>query len=139
MDLQKTFNLISSYLKQDGVFIFSWDHPFMHCIEAFENTLIFSGSYFEEEPFTFKKNINGSANRSNSDFNKESGFPLTLYNRRLSDSINALAKSGFAVERIVEETDLKVSDNDYAFRSQFYSPYKAQKFPQSIVFKSRKL
>ena len=29
MDLQKTFNLISSYLKQDGVFIFSWDHPFM--------------------------------------------------------------------------------------------------------------
>lgn len=139
MDLQKTFNLISSYLKQDGVFIFSWDHPFMHCIEAFENTLIFSGSYFEEEPFTFKKNINIPANRSNSDFNKESGFPLTLYNRRLSDYINALAKAGFAVERIVEETDLKVSDNDYAFRSQFYSPYKAKKFPQSIVFKSRKL
>ena len=88
---------------------------------------------------TFKKNINVPANRNNPDLNKENGFPLTLYNRRLSDSINALAKSGFAVERIVEETDLKVSDNDYAFRSQFYSPYKAQKFPQSIVFKSRKL
>lgn len=29
MDIQKTLNLVSSYLKQDGVFIFSWDHPFM--------------------------------------------------------------------------------------------------------------
>ena len=135
MDIQKTLNLVSSYLKQDGVFIFSWDHPFMHCIEAFENTLIFSGSYFEEEPFTFKKNVNIPANRNNPDLNKESGFPLTLYNRRLSDYINVLAKAGFAVERVVEETDRKTLDNDYAFSSRFYSPYKAQKFPQSIIFK----
>lgn len=30
---------------------------------------------------------------------------------------------------------LTKSGNDYAFSSRFYSPYKAQKFPQSIIFK----
>lgn len=37
MDIQKTFNLIASYLKKDGIFIFSWDHPIMHCIDVYEN------------------------------------------------------------------------------------------------------
>jgi ubiquinone/menaquinone biosynthesis C-methylase UbiE len=32
-DLQKTFNLIASYLKKGGIFIFSWDHPVMRCME----------------------------------------------------------------------------------------------------------
>lgn len=128
MDIQKTLNLVSSYLKQDGVFIFSWDHPFMHCIEAFENTLIFSGSYFEEEPFTFKKNINVPADRNNPDLNKESEYSLTLYSRRLSDYINILAKAGFAVERVIEETDRKTLDNDYALVHDFTHLIKPKNF-----------
>lgn len=139
VDIQTTFNLISSYLKKDGIFIFSWDHPFMHCVEASDNTLIFSGSYFEEKPFTFKKNKNTPVNRNNSDFDKETGVPLTLYNRRLSDYINALAKAGFAVERVVEETDKKTLDSDYVFSSRYYSACKAKQFPQSIIFKAKKL
>ncbi len=139
MDIQRTFDLVSSYLKRDGVFIFSWDHPFMHCMEASENTLIFSGSYFNKEPFTFKKSPHVPANRNKPDLGKETGFPLTLYNRRLSDYINALAKAGFAVERVVEETDRETMVSDCAFSTRFYSPYKAQRFPQSIVFKARKL
>lgn len=31
-DLQGTFNRIASYLKKDGVFIFSWNHTLYHCI-----------------------------------------------------------------------------------------------------------
>ena len=72
------------------------------------------------------KNINVPANRNNPDLNKESEYSLTLYSRRLSDHINILAKAGFAVERVIEETDRKTLDNDYAFSSRFYSPYKAQ-------------
>lgn len=139
VDLQHTFNLISSYLKKDGVFIFSWDHPFMHCVEAIDNNLIFSGSYYEKEPFTFKKDVKKPANRNNPDIEKESGFPMTLYNRRLSDYINALALAEFAVEKIVEETDEETLKSDYEFSSQYYSPCKAKKFPQSIVIKARKL
>lgn len=139
VDIQTTFNLVSSYLKKDGIFIFSWDHPFMHCVEESDDVLIFSGSYFEEKPFTFKKNINAPANRSNSDFDKEAEVPLTLYNRRLSDYINALAKAGFTVERVVEETDKKTLDSDYAFSSGYYSTCKAKHFPLSIIFKAKKL
>lgn len=139
IDIQTTFNLAASYLKQDGIFIFSWDHPFMHCIDANENKLIFSGNYLEQEPFTFKKEINKAANRNNPDLKRECGFSLTLYNRRLSDYINALAKAGFAVERVVEETDKSTLDSDCEFSNRYYSSFKAKKFPQSIIFKARKL
>ncbi len=139
VDIQTTFNLISSYLKKDGIFIFSWDHPFMHCVEANKNTLLFSGSYFEEKPFTFKKNVNPPANGNHLDHDKENGVSLTLYHRRLSDYINALAKAGFAVERVVEETDRKILDSECEFSSRYYSACKAKYFPQSIVFKAQKL
>ena len=66
-DLQATFNLIASYLKKDGIFIFSWDHPFMHCVDIQNNQLVFEGSYFETELFTFQKG----------------GYPVSLYNRKL--------------------------------------------------------
>ena len=59
VDLQKTFDLISVYLKPGGVFIFSWDHPFMHCVDVQDEKLIFSGSYFEQEPFTFMRTGSG--------------------------------------------------------------------------------
>ncbi len=139
VDIQKTFNLVNSYLKPNGIFIFSWDHPFMHCVEADNDTLIFSGTYSEENPFTFKKRINAPANRSRPDIEKEDGFPLTLYNRKLSDYINALSAAGFAVERVIEETSKDTLSNEAAFSSLYYSAYKAKHFPQSIIFKARKL
>lgn len=111
----------------------------MHCVEAVDNQLIFSGSYYEKEPFTFKKDIKKSANRNNPDLEKESGFPMTLFNRRLSDYINALSKAGFAVEKVIEETDRETLGSEYEFSQQYYSPCKANQFPQSIVFKAIKL
>ncbi len=138
-DLQATFELISSYLKKNGIFIFSWDHPFMHCIEASEDKLVFSGNYLEAEPFTFKKEINKPANRNHPNLKEEKGVELTLYNRRLCDYINALAQAGFAVEKVVEESSRETINTDPAFTSQYYSAYKAKHFPQSIIIKARKL
>lgn len=122
VDLQKTFNLIASYLKPSGTFIFSWDHPFMYCVEAEDEKLIFSGSYFEPEPFSFIKG----------------DHPVTLYNRRLSDYINALFQAGFIVERVVEETDKKTMERDCEFSSRYYAPCKAKRFPLSIIIKAKK-
>lgn len=48
----------------------SWDHPLMHCVEAKDGQLIFSGSYYEAEPFSYIQR----------------GNPVTLLNRRLSDT-----------------------------------------------------
>ncbi|OJU09453.1 MAG: methyltransferase type 11 [Clostridiales bacterium 43-6] len=139
VDIQTTFNLISSYLKKDGIFIFSWDHPFMHCIDTADEQLVFSGSYYENEPFMFKKNIEKSANRSNADHSKESGHPLTLYNRRLSDYINALARANFMIEQLIEETDSETLARECEFSSSYYAACKAKKFPLSFVIKARKI
>lgn len=123
VDLEKTVNLMASYLKKDGILVFSWDHPFMHCVDVEGDQVIFSGSYFEKEPFSFEKG----------------GNPVTLYNRRLSDYINALAKAGLMVEQLIEETDQDALEREGAFRSNYYSPLKARKFPLSFVLKARKV
>jgi Methylase involved in ubiquinone/menaquinone biosynthesis len=122
VDLHTTLNLISSYLKPNGVFIFSWDHPFMHCVDAADEQLFFSGNYYETEPFSFKKQNN----------------PVTIINRRLSDYINSLYTAGCIVERVIEETDKETLDRDSEFSSEYYSPTKAKKFPLSIIIKARK-
>jgi len=135
-------DLIASYLKPGGIFIFNWDHPFMHCIEEKDGQLFFSGSYYESEPFTFRKGENRQQVRSSKKDGSytalEGGYPLTLYNRRLSDYINTLAAAGFAVERVVEETDKATLEREAEFSSSYYTPYKAKKFPQSLIVKARK-
>lgn len=143
VDLQGTFNLIASYLKRDGVFVFSWDHPFLHCVDVESEKLIFSGNYYETEPFTFYKGENRQqvrrSKKGGSYTIPNGGYPLTLFNRRLSDYINALAVAGFAVERAVEETDKTTLERDASFSSEYYAPCKAKRFPLSLVVKARKL
>ncbi len=47
-DLEGTFCRIASYLKKDGVFIFSWSHPIYKCVVAENNMLAFKKCYFDE-------------------------------------------------------------------------------------------
>lgn len=56
-DLQGTFDKIASYLKKDGIFIFSWNHTLNYCVawscderkEIIEDDkLILHKSYFDE-------------------------------------------------------------------------------------------
>lgn len=135
-DLKKTIQNAASYLKQGGIYIFSWDHPLLHCVDlesiaisggnrtvATEERIIFNGNYLEEDYYTFEKN----------------GNPLTLQNRKLSTYINALAEAGFAVEKVVEETNSKVLEKSAEFSSGYYADFKAKHFPLSIVIKARKL
>lgn len=135
-DLEKTVRNAYSFLKTGGTYIFSWDHPFLHCVDLesisvssgnrtfkSEERITFSGNYLEEDYYTFEKN----------------GNLLTLQNRKLSTYVNALAEAGFAVEKIVEETDKKVLEKSSEFSSGYYADFKAKRFPLSIVIKARKL
>lgn len=118
-DLEKTFSNIASYLKKDGVFIFSWSHPIHKCVTLENGKLIFSNSYFDESWYQ----------TSLADKN------FMLSNRKLSTYVNALAKAGFAIERLIEESDediIKSSENT-AFAE------KAKILPVSFVIKARKL
>ncbi|KWX75950.1 methyltransferase type 11 [Paenibacillus riograndensis] len=119
-DLEATFGRIASYLKKDGVFIFSWSHPIHKCVGAENNMLVFKKSYFDESWYSVSL--------------EES--TLTLSDRKLSTYVNALSKAGFVIEQMVEESDEEIiqSQND---NSDFAK--KAKMLPVTFVFKARKL
>lgn len=52
-DLTAAFRNIASCLKPGGVFVFSWDHLLMHCVDVVNGQLVFSGTYTEDESFSY--------------------------------------------------------------------------------------
>ena len=128
-DLQGTFNKIASYLKKDGIFIFSWHHTLNYCVawscdqrkDIIENDqLIFNRSYFDESYFTMP--VHDSE--------------IVLCNRKISTYINALAKAGFVIEQMIEETDKEIMES---VEDDGDKARKARMLPISVCFKARKL
>ena len=128
-DLQGTFNKISSYLKKDGIFIFSWHHTLYYCVafsceerrEIIENgKLVFHKSYFDEEYFTMP--VDGSE--------------IVLCNRKISTYVNALANAGFVIEQMIEQNDRDAMGSTDITDDR---TRKAKMIPISVCFKARKL
>ncbi len=128
-DLEGTFNKIASYLKKDGVFIFSWHHTLNRCVSwsaeerkdlLADDKLIFNKSYFDESYFEMP--VHDSS--------------IILCNRKMSTYINTLAKAGFIIEQLVEESD---SETMKSFGAISDKTRKAQMVPLSFVIKARKL
>ena len=127
-DLQGTFGRIASYLKKDGIFIFSWHHTLNYCVawsceerrEVIEDgKLIFNKSYFDED--YFKMPVDGGE--------------IVLCNRKISTYVNALAKAGFVIEQMIEQNDpALINSEDPNDRDR-----KAKMLPISMCFKARKL
>ncbi len=122
-DLQKTFDLIASYLKKSGIFIFSWDHPVMRCMEIEGDNLVVKSSYYDENLVTFEKY----------------SFDASFGKRKISTYINALSRAGFVIEEMIEETDKKTLESESKVEQKYYSAFNAKMFPMSFVFKARKL
>jgi cyclopropane fatty-acyl-phospholipid synthase-like methyltransferase len=122
--LPETMKLLASYLKKDGLMIFSWDHPIMHCIEAQGENLIFSGQYLTDETFEYKQ---------------KRKYPVTVQNHKMSTWINALASAGLMVEYLVEESKPEILERVHEFNSEYYSEYRASKMPLSFIIKARKI
>lgn len=128
-DLQGTFDKIASYLKKDGIFIFSWHHTLNYCVawscdeqkDVIEgDKLVLTKSYYDEA--YFKMPVHDSE--------------IIICNRKMSTYINALAKAGFMIERFVEETDSH-SFNDVGNIDA--KTKKARMIPISFCIKARKL
>ena len=128
-DIQDTFNKIASYLKKDGIFIFSWHHTLYYCVSwsnrlhqpvIESDNLVFTNSYFDESYYS--RPIDGSE--------------IILCNRKISTYVNALAQAGFCIERMIEQTDDETMKADEDENVQIK---KAKMFPISVCFKARKL
>lgn len=117
-DLEGTLCRIASYLKKDGILIFSWSHPIHKCVVAENNMLAFKKCYFDESWYSVSLDEG----------------ELTLSDRKLSTYVNALAKAGFVIEQMMEESDddiIQSRDSDFA--------NKAKMLPVTFVMKARKL
>lgn len=116
-DLDGTFRRIASYLKKGGVFIFSWSHPIHKCVAAEDDMLVFKKCYFDESWYSVSVGDG----------------VLSLSDRKLSTYINALARAGFIIEQLIEESDediIKSKDNSFA--------KKASMLPVTFVIKAIK-
>lgn len=128
-DLAGTFKKVASYLKKDGIFIFSWGHPLHYCVaksyetgedEVIDGKLVFSRSYFDES--YLKMPVHDT--------------DVTFANRKISTYVNALYDTGFIIERMVEQTDEKsLADTE----DDSPKAKKAKMVPLSMCFKCRKL
>ncbi len=119
-DLEGTFSRIASYLKKDGVFIFSWSHPIHKCVVAENDILAFKKSYFDESWYSVSLDEG----------------TLTLSDRKLSTYVNALSKAGFVIEQMIEQSDeeiMQLRDDNSDFAK------KAKMLPVTFVIKARKL
>lgn len=121
-DLEGTFCCIASYLKKDGVFIFSWSHPIHRCVVEESDRFVFNKCYFDESWYSVSP-----------DFCQGE---LAISDRKLSTYINALARAGFVIEHMVEETENEIiqmhdENSDFVRR--------AKMLPVTFVIKARKL
>jgi ubiquinone/menaquinone biosynthesis C-methylase UbiE len=117
-DLTKTFRRIASYLKKDGVFIFSWSHPMHKCIAIENDSYVFRKCYFNESRYSLSLG-DGT---------------LTLSDYKMSTYVNALAEAGFVIEHMLEESDDDLTRN----RDDDFTK-KARMLPVTFVIKARKL
>jgi ubiquinone/menaquinone biosynthesis C-methylase UbiE len=125
-DLSKTFNLIYSYLKQGGSFIFSWDHPLYAHMKSENGQVYLDGSY-QQEGISTIKNFKGE------------DAPMVIPKRKMSTYINELIKAGFTIETVIESDVSPNYDSiEVEVSDRYYSLYKAQKFPTTMIIKAIK-
>lgn len=122
-DIKKSIELVHTYLKKNGVFIFSWDNPLMQCIDTDDNKYIITRSYLEEPIIELEKG----------------NQKMKLKNWKLSSYINELSAAGFKIDKLIEETDESILNNDQEFTAKYYSRHKAKLINTSFVIKAIKL
>lgn len=115
-DMEGTFARVASYLKPGGSFIFSWTHPIRKCVAPEHGILRVVKSYFDDAWYAVPVEFCHGE--------------LRLSDRMISTYVNALAKAGFAIERMIEEPDeMPIGDNDP----------RTGMCPKTLVIKARKL
>jgi len=106
-------------LMRNNQFIFSWSHPIHKCVVIEDNMLTFKKRYFDESWYSVCL---------------DEGI-LTLSDRKLSTYVNALAKAGFVIEQMIEQSDdeiMQSRDDNSDFAK------KAKMLPVTFVVKARK-
>lgn len=125
-DLSKTLALVHSYLKPEGVFIFSWEHPIYRSLsyEANIEKYVFENSYLNEGPAHHPS---------------WKGVEIVINHRKLSTYLNAIVQSGLVIEQIIESDPHVALAREQDFDpAKWYSIPRAQLAPTTFIVKTYK-
>ena len=120
-DLDQTLANVYSYLKDGGIFVFSWEHPLYNRIQQTGSNLIFSQPYHSEGPYDHEAWMH----------------PAIMQQFKVSTYLNTLIKKGFLIENVIEEVRLSQVDVE-RHSNRWYSFDKASYLPTTLIVKARK-
>lgn len=120
-DLDQTLANVYSYLKDGGIFVFSWEHPLYNRIQQTGGNLIFSQPYHSEGPYDHEAWTH----------------PAIMQQFKVSTYLNTLIKKGFLIENVIEEVRLSQEDVE-RHSNRWYSFDKASYLPTTLIVKARK-
>ncbi|MGD7043091.1 class I SAM-dependent methyltransferase [Jeotgalibacillus proteolyticus] len=125
-NLSAAFELIHSYLKPGGSFIFSWDHPLYAHLKSGNGQIYLEGAYQNEGVIKYP-NFKGEE------------APVVIPTRKMATYINELIKAGFTIEFVIEsDVSSNYDEVKEEISDQYYSLYKARRFPTTMIIKSIK-
>jgi ubiquinone/menaquinone biosynthesis C-methylase UbiE len=122
-DLQSCFKEAYRVLKNNGIFIFSTDHPFWRRVS--KESLKIKKSYFENESY-------------NEPYMKGT---FIAHDHKVSDYTNWLVNSGFIIEKMIEPNAMENIEREKEIWMKDYDNNKLEAMkwlPRTIIFKARK-
>lgn len=125
-DLSATFQLIHSYLKEGGEFVFSWEHPFYSHIKCRDHQFLLTDSY-QREGYIEMTSFKG----------EDALMQIPKY--KMATFINALLRANFELVEIVEsDIPEQAKTEEVTYSERYYSLHKASHFPTTFIVKARK-
>ncbi len=123
-DPQTTLANIHSYLKQGGLFVWSWDHAFFSDVQFKDGNFVVVHNYHDEKPLVIK------------DWKREGTLAHLTY-RKSSTWFQLLTAAGFEVVAYHEPAPINMR-RGYEGTGKYYSIEKALKVPATFIFVCRK-
>lgn len=127
VDPIKTLKNIYSYLKEGGLFVWSWEHPDFNRTAFGDGKVAYQYSYFDKESYKIKRW-------------KDSGG-VYLYPRTVSYWFKSLKEAGFEVIDFLEPEPEKFSkeNKDIKASNGYYYYKKALTVPCTMIFICKKM
>ena len=125
-DLSRTLELVHSYLRPGGIFVFSWEHPAYRSLryKADIAKYVFEISYSAEGP-----KLDPSWK----------GVEIVINHRKLSTYVNAVTQSGLILEQVIEsEPNIALAREQDSAPEKWYSIPRARLIPTTLIIKAYK-
>jgi SAM-dependent methyltransferase len=124
LDPAAVFANVYAQLKPGGKFVWSWDHSMFAGSKVRDEKICVERSYHDEKEF---ERLAAST-----------GEKVYCVNRKTSTWFSLLRSAGFSINRYLEPQPLNINEDIAAISSpamaNYYSPFKAERLPCSIVF-----